>query len=124
MSGTASASEFAKLTGSATLTVTDAAWKPRPELSGNARWTADGPVTAATLQLDTDGGGSQPFLITGADVRASWDRQGVADCEAAYRITGWVTRLGVILPVDGGYSIGFSGMGAENPGLTTKSEQA
>ena len=31
---------------------------------------------------------------------------------------------GVILPVDGGYSIGFSGMGAENPGLTTKSEQA
>ncbi len=31
---------------------------------------------------------------------------------------------GVILPVDGGYSIGFSGMGAENPGLTTASDQA
>ncbi len=26
---------------------------------------------------------------------------------------------GTILPVDGGYSIGFSGMGAERPGLTT-----
>jgi NAD(P)-dependent dehydrogenase (short-subunit alcohol dehydrogenase family) len=26
---------------------------------------------------------------------------------------------GVVLPVDGGYSIGFSGMGAERPGLTT-----
>lgn len=26
---------------------------------------------------------------------------------------------GVILPVDGGYSIGFSGMGAERPGITT-----
>jgi NAD(P)-dependent dehydrogenase (short-subunit alcohol dehydrogenase family) len=26
---------------------------------------------------------------------------------------------GVILPVDGGYSIGFSGMGAERPGVTT-----
>ncbi len=31
---------------------------------------------------------------------------------------------GVVLPVDGGYSIGFSGMGAENPGLTTASDQA
>jgi NAD(P)-dependent dehydrogenase (short-subunit alcohol dehydrogenase family) len=36
----------------------------------------------------------------------------LASDEAAY-ITG------VILPVDGGYSIGFSGMGAERPGLAT-----
>jgi NAD(P)-dependent dehydrogenase (short-subunit alcohol dehydrogenase family) len=36
----------------------------------------------------------------------------LASDEAAY-ITG------VILPVDGGYSIGFSGMGAERPGLTS-----
>lgn len=36
----------------------------------------------------------------------------LASDEAAY-VTG------VILPVDGGYSIGFSGMGAERPGLTT-----
>lgn len=36
----------------------------------------------------------------------------LASDEAAY-ITG------VILPVDGGYSIGFSGMGAERPGMTT-----
>ncbi|MFM5906939.1 MAG: SDR family NAD(P)-dependent oxidoreductase [Novosphingobium sp.] len=35
-----------------------------------------------------------------------------ASDEAAY-VTG------VILPVDGGYSIGFSGMGAERPGVTT-----
>jgi NAD(P)-dependent dehydrogenase (short-subunit alcohol dehydrogenase family) len=26
---------------------------------------------------------------------------------------------GVVLPVDGGYCIGFSGMGAERPGITT-----
>ena len=39
----------------------------------------------------------------------------LASDEAAY-ITG------VILPVDGGYSIGFSGMGAERPGLTTVNE--
>ena len=31
---------------------------------------------------------------------------------------------GVILPVDGGYSIGFSGMGAENPGITTAGNKA
>jgi len=36
----------------------------------------------------------------------------LASDEAAY-ITG------VVIPVDGGYSIGFSGMGAERPGLTT-----
>lgn len=36
----------------------------------------------------------------------------LASDEAAY-ITG------VVLPVDGGYSIGFSGMGAERPGMTT-----
>lgn len=36
----------------------------------------------------------------------------LASDEAAY-VTG------VILPVDGGYSIGFSGMGAERPGVTT-----
>ena len=36
----------------------------------------------------------------------------LASDEAAY-ITG------VILPVDGGYSIGFSGMGAERPGIVT-----
>ncbi|MEZ5742276.1 MAG: SDR family oxidoreductase [Sphingomonadaceae bacterium] len=36
----------------------------------------------------------------------------LASDEAAY-ITG------VILPVDGGYSIGFSGMGAERPGIAT-----
>lgn len=36
----------------------------------------------------------------------------LASDEAAY-ITG------VILPVDGGYCIGFSGMGAERPGITT-----
>jgi NAD(P)-dependent dehydrogenase (short-subunit alcohol dehydrogenase family) len=36
----------------------------------------------------------------------------LASDEAAY-VTG------VVLPVDGGYSIGFSGMGAERPGLTT-----
>lgn len=36
----------------------------------------------------------------------------LASDEAAY-ITG------VILPVDGGYSIGFSGMGAERPGMTS-----
>jgi NAD(P)-dependent dehydrogenase (short-subunit alcohol dehydrogenase family) len=36
----------------------------------------------------------------------------LASDEAAY-VTG------VILPVDGGYSIGFSGMGAERPGLTS-----
>jgi len=30
----------------------------------------------------------------------------------------------VILPVDGGYSIGFSGMGAERPGLTTAEDKA
>ena len=36
----------------------------------------------------------------------------LASDEAAY-ITG------VVLPVDGGYSIGFSGMGAERPGLTS-----
>jgi NAD(P)-dependent dehydrogenase (short-subunit alcohol dehydrogenase family) len=36
----------------------------------------------------------------------------LASDEAAY-VTG------VTIPVDGGYSIGFSGMGAENPGLTT-----
>ena len=39
----------------------------------------------------------------------------LASDEAAY-VTG------VILPVDGGYSIGFSGMGAERPGLTTVNE--
>lgn len=39
----------------------------------------------------------------------------LASHEAAY-VTG------VILPVDGGYSIGFSGMGAERPGLTTVNE--
>lgn len=39
----------------------------------------------------------------------------LASDEAAY-ITG------VVLPVDGGYSIGFSGMGAERPGLTTVNE--
>ena len=37
----------------------------------------------------------------------------LASDEAAY-VTG------VILPVDGGYSIGFSGMGAERPGVTTQ----
>ena len=36
----------------------------------------------------------------------------LASDEAAY-VTG------VTIPVDGGYSIGFSGMGAENPGMTT-----
>ena len=36
----------------------------------------------------------------------------LASDEAAY-ITG------VILPVDGGYSIGFSGMGAERPGMVS-----
>jgi NAD(P)-dependent dehydrogenase (short-subunit alcohol dehydrogenase family) len=36
----------------------------------------------------------------------------LASDEAAY-ITG------VVLPVDGGYSIGFSGMGAERPGLAS-----
>jgi len=36
----------------------------------------------------------------------------LASDEAAY-VTG------VVLPVDGGYSIGFSGMGAERPGVTT-----
>ena len=36
----------------------------------------------------------------------------LASDEAAY-VTG------VVLPVDGGYSIGFSGMGAERPGMTT-----
>ncbi|MDR2856831.1 MAG: SDR family oxidoreductase [Novosphingobium sp.] len=36
----------------------------------------------------------------------------LASDEAAY-VTG------VVLPVDGGYCIGFSGMGAERPGLTT-----
>ena len=36
----------------------------------------------------------------------------LASDEAAY-ITG------VVLPVDGGYGIGFSGMGAERPGITT-----
>jgi len=36
----------------------------------------------------------------------------LASDEAAY-VTG------IILPVDGGYSIGFSGMGAERPGITT-----
>lgn len=40
----------------------------------------------------------------------------LASDEAAY-VTG------VILPVDGGYSIGFSGMGAERPGLTTVNEE-
>lgn len=39
----------------------------------------------------------------------------LASDEAAY-VTG------VILPVDGGYSIGFSGMGAERPGITTVNE--
>lgn len=41
----------------------------------------------------------------------------LASDEAAY-VTG------VILPVDGGYSIGFSGMGAERPGLTTAEDKA
>jgi NAD(P)-dependent dehydrogenase (short-subunit alcohol dehydrogenase family) len=36
----------------------------------------------------------------------------LASDEAAY-ITG------VVLPVDGGYSIGFSGMGAERPGIVS-----
>jgi NAD(P)-dependent dehydrogenase (short-subunit alcohol dehydrogenase family) len=39
----------------------------------------------------------------------------LASDEAAY-VTG------VVLPVDGGYSIGFSGMGAERPGMTTVNE--
>lgn len=39
----------------------------------------------------------------------------LASDEAAY-ITG------VVLPVDGGYSIGFSGMGAERPGIATVNE--
>jgi NAD(P)-dependent dehydrogenase (short-subunit alcohol dehydrogenase family) len=39
----------------------------------------------------------------------------LASDEAAY-VTG------VILPVDGGYSIGFSGMGAERPGIATVNE--
>lgn len=41
----------------------------------------------------------------------------LASDEAAY-VTG------VILPVDGGYSIGFSGMGAERPGLTTEEPES
>jgi NAD(P)-dependent dehydrogenase (short-subunit alcohol dehydrogenase family) len=39
----------------------------------------------------------------------------LASDEAAY-VTG------VILPVDGGYSIGFSGMGAERPGIVSVNE--
>jgi len=31
---------------------------------------------------------------------------------------------GVILPVDGGYCVGFSGMGAERPGLTTEANES
>ncbi|MFA7603467.1 MAG: SDR family oxidoreductase [Novosphingobium sp.] len=40
----------------------------------------------------------------------------LASDEAAY-VTG------VILPVDGGYCVGFSGMGAERPGLTTVNDE-
>ncbi len=86
----------------ATLTVNDAAWKPRTEMSGGMRWTADAPVDGVTVQLDNDGGGTQPFLITGADLRARFDRQGAAHCEATYRLTGWMARLGLVLPVDAG----------------------
>lgn len=41
----------------------------------------------------------------------------LASDEAAY-VTG------VVLPVDGGYSIGFSGMGAERPGITSSVNEA
>lgn len=84
----------------AKLTVTDPVWKPRAEFSGNTRWTSDGNVAAATIQLDADNNSSQPYLITAAEIRADWDREGTARCVATYRLTGWIARLGIVLPTN------------------------
>lgn len=80
------------------LTVVEATWKPRPENSGRARWTAETPVSTVTVQFHPDGGGTQPFLISEADLQATWDRKGTARCVARFRVSGWFTRLPLVLP--------------------------
>ena len=84
----------------ANLVVAEPAWKPQPELSGGSRWTTEEPVSSVTIQFQPDGGSAQTFLIVGADLRANWDRKGMAQCTADYRIAGGFSRLQLVLPAE------------------------
>jgi hypothetical protein len=82
------------------LVLTEADWKPQPELSGGSRWTTEAPASSVTVQFQRDGGGAQNYLVTAADILGEWDPQGVARCRATYRLSGGFSRLQVALPAD------------------------
>ncbi|HUQ70260.1 MAG TPA: hypothetical protein VM165_12085, partial [Planctomycetaceae bacterium] len=82
------------------LTVLDANWKPRADASGQPRWIAAGPVSSVKVQFETGPGATQPLLITAAEVRGEWDRQGTIRCIAKYRIAGLCGRIHLLLPAE------------------------
>ncbi len=86
------------------LTTSDALWKPRNDVSGGTRWVAEGAVNSVRMQWESDGAATQQILIHAADLRAEWDRQGAAFCEARYRLSGVFPRLTFVLPPESTFS--------------------
>ncbi len=80
------------------MTVADSGWAVRPDLTGKRRWATEEGVNSVDINLNPGGGGAKQFLISEAAVSTDWDRSGMAQCRAAYRLSGWFVKINVILP--------------------------